>query len=239
MPHTCEPLLVEGLRVQLGGFTLNDLSFRVEPGQVTVLLGHNGAGKTTTLRVIMGMIRKDSGSVRIGPLDHVRDEREFKRHIGFVAEEAHFYSRMTVAEHLAFVAQFYPRWDAVRASELAATLNLPLQKRLGELSKGMRTKAGLVAALAHDPDVLLLDEPTSGLDPRSRVEFLACLRNAAHGRGRAVLLSTHNLHEADEIGDHVILLDNGSILADQPLAGLRANSSGPWSLENFYLERVR
>jgi ABC-2 type transport system ATP-binding protein len=235
----CEALAVEGLSVALGDFRIKDLSFRVDPGCVTVLLGHNGAGKTTTLRVIMGMIRKDSGTVRIGALDHVRDEREFKQHVGFVPEEGYFYARMTAAEYLSFVAGFYPRWNPACAAELTTMLNLPLGKPLGEFSKGMRTKAALVAALSHDPDVLLLDEPTSGLDPRSRVDILDCLQTAAHSRGRAVLFSTHNLHEADEIGDYVILLDKGRILADQPLARLRANSSGPWSLESFYLESVR
>ena len=235
----CEALVVERLRVQLGGFAIDGLSFRVEPGSVTVLLGHNGAGKTTTLHLVMGMIRKDSGTARIGALDHVCDEREFKQRIGYVPEESHFYARMTAGEYLSFVAQFYPRWSSARCADLAGVLHLPLGKRLGELSKGMRTKAALIAALAHDPDVLLLDEPTSGLDPRSRAELLACLRAAAHGGRRAVLFSTHNLHEADEIADRLILLENGRVLADRRLAELRASAGGAWSLERFYLERVR
>jgi ABC-2 type transport system ATP-binding protein len=235
--RACEALVVQDLRVELHGFTLHGLSFRLEPGSVTVLLGHNGAGKTTTLRVIMGMIRKDAGSVRIGKLDHVRDEPEFKRRIGFVPEEGHFYARMTVGEYLSFVAQFYPRWSPERSAALASSLSLTLEKPLGELSKGMRTKAGLVAALAHDPDVLLLDEPTSGLDPRSRAELLHCLRTAASERGRAVLFSTHNLHEAQQIGDRVLILENGRLLADRALSGLCAKD-GAASLERYYLELV-
>ena len=151
------PLIVDRLSARLGDFHLHSISFRGEPGQVTALLGHNGAGKTTTLRLIMGLVRKDSGSVSLGGLDHIAHEREFKQRIGFVQEESFFYNRMTVAKFCGFVSSFYSGWNEALSQQLLHTLDLPGNKPLGQLSKGMRMKVGLVAALSHEPGVLLLD----------------------------------------------------------------------------------
>jgi ABC-2 type transport system ATP-binding protein len=234
-----DPLIVDRLSAQLGDFQLDPISFNIEPGQVTALLGHNGAGKTTTLRLIMGIVRKDSGHVSLGGLDHLRDEKEFKQRIGFVQEESFFYNRMTVAEFCAFVAPFYRNWNKELSRQLLHTLDLPGNKKLGQLSKGMRMKAGLVAALSHEPGVLLLDEPTSGLDPRARVEILKLLPRLAHEGGTAVLFSTHNLHEVDQIADRAIIVDRGRVLADENLAALRGKAGAAWNLEHYYLELVQ
>jgi ABC-2 type transport system ATP-binding protein len=223
----------------LGDFQLNDISFNIEPGQVTALLGHNGAGKTTTLRLIMGIVRKDSGRVSLGGLDHLLDEKKFKRRIGFVQEESFFYNGMTVTEFCAFVSPFYCDWNKELSQQLLQTLDLPRNKRLGQLSKGMRTKVSLLVALSHEPSVLLLDEPTSGLDPRTRVEILDLLHRVAHVDGKAVFFSTHNLHEVDQIADRVIVADRGRILADESLAALRRNTGASWDLEHYYLEMVQ
>ena len=231
-----EPLVVRDLSLCFTSFELNRVSLTVEPGEVAALLGHNGAGKTTTLRLIMGMVRKDGGSVRVGGLDHTRDERAFKIRVGFVPEEGFFYGKMRVKELLAFVADFYPGWDAELCARLAKSLNVPLDKRLGELSKGTRTKVSLLAAVSHHPDVLLLDEPTSGLDPRSRAEVLRLMKDLASAEGRGVLFSTHNLHEVEQIADRVVVVQNGSVIAHERLQDLRRNAGGAWSLETFYLE---
>jgi ABC-2 type transport system ATP-binding protein len=234
-----DPLIVDRLSARLGDFRLDSVSFNIAPGQVTALLGHNGAGKTTTLRLIMGMVRKDFGHVSLAGLDHLRDEKEFKKRIGFVQEESFFYNGMTVAEFLAFVSCFYRDWNQELSRHLLQALALPRDKGLGQLSKGMRTKVSLVAALSHEPGVLLLDEPTSGLDPRARVEILKLLQSVAHEGGTAVLFSTHNLHEADQIADRVIIVDRGRVLADEYLAALRCKTGTSWSLERYYLELVQ
>jgi ABC-2 type transport system ATP-binding protein len=233
------PLIVDRLTTRLGDFQLKDISFNIEPGQVAALLGHNGAGKTTTLRLIMGIVRKDSGRVSLGGLDHLRDQKRFKRRIGFVQEESFFYNGMTVAEFVAFASCFYCDWNKGLSQHLLQTLDLPKDKRLGQLSKGMRTKVSLVVALSHEPSVLLLDEPTSGLDPRARVEILKLLQRVAHEGGTAVLFSTHNLHEVDQIADRLIILDRGNILADENLAALRCQTRAAWNLEHYYLELVQ
>jgi len=153
-----------------------------------------------------------------------------------VPEEGFFYKGMTVAELLAFVADFYPNWDAALCARLAATLHLPMEKRLGELSKGTRTKVALLAGVSHHPHVLLLDEPTSGLDPRSRAEVLRLLKNMARAEGRGVLFSTHNLHEAEQIADRVVVMRNGRVIVNESLVELRGAATGAWTLEDFCLE---
>lgn len=231
-------LVVDRLALRLGRFRLDAVSFRVAPGQVTALLGHNGAGKTTTFRSMMGMVRKDSGEVRLGALDHLRDEKEFKTQVGFVQEESFFYGSMTIGELVAFVAPFYANWDRSLSDHLIQTFDLPRDEKLARFSKGMRMKASLLIALSHSPRVLLLDEPTSGLDPRSRVQILARLQRTAHEDGAAVLFSTHNLHEVDRVADRVIVVDHGRILANQDLAALRREGDQLWTLEQYYLELV-
>jgi ABC-2 type transport system ATP-binding protein len=234
-----DPLIVDHLSTRLGDFHLHDISFHIEPGQVTALLGHNAAGKTTTLRLVMGIVRKDLGHVSLGGLDHQRDEKEFKQRIGFVQEESFFYKAMTVAEFAAFASSFYCDWNQELSQQLLQTLDLPRDKKLGELSNGMRTKVSLLVALSHEPSVLLLDEPTSGLDPRAKVETLSLLQRAAHEGGTAVLFSTHNLHEVDQIADRVIILDRGRVVADESLTTLRGKSGASWNLQHYYLELVQ
>jgi ABC-2 type transport system ATP-binding protein len=234
-----DPLIVDLLSTRLGDFQLNDISFNIEPGQVTALLGHNGAGKTTTLRLIMGIVRKDSGRVSLGSLDHLLDEKKFKRRIGFVQEESFFYNGMTVTEFCDFVSSFYCDWNKQLSRQLLQILDLAGDKKLGQLSKGMRTKVSLVVALSHEPGVLLLDEPTSGLDPCARVAILKLLQRVAHEGGTAVLFSTHNLHEVDQIADRLIIVDRGRVLANENLAALRRKTGASWSLEDYYLELVQ
>ncbi len=235
-----ETLKVENLSVRLGAFSLDGISFCLQPGQVTGLLGHNGAGKTTTLRLIMGMVRKDAGSIRIGDLDCQKDEKAFKRRIGFVPEECYFYNRMTVCELIDFVKGFHRGWNEEACSHLLDILDLETGKKIGQLSKGMRMKVNLLLALAYEPDVLLLDEATAGLDPRSRIEVLNLLSITAHEHGRAVLFSTHILHEVEQIADRIIILDHGRVLSDENLDRLRSKvrNSNSWSLEKYYLELI-
>jgi ABC-2 type transport system ATP-binding protein len=235
---TQDSLIVDRLSARLGDFHLHEISFQLEPGKITALLGHNGAGKTTTLRLIMGIVRKNSGLVSLNGFDHQSDEKEFKRRIGFVQEESFFYNGMTIAEFIDFVSGFYCGWNDELAQRLLQTLELSKDKKLGELSKGMRTKVSLVVALAHQPTVLLLDEPTSGLDPRSRVEILKLLQRAARDDAAAVLFSTHNLHEVEQIADRVIIVDGGRILANESLSDLRSQYANAWNLEKYYLELV-
>jgi ABC-2 type transport system ATP-binding protein len=232
------PLLsVRDLSVRLNGFSLGPLSFDLHPGQVTVLLGHNGAGKTTTMRLLVGLMRKDSGSVSLGSLRQ-EDEIAFRKRIAFVPEEAFFYRQMRVGELVRFTSSFYSDWDSPRAEILRDRLALDYSQPIRHLSKGTRMKLSLLLALARDPNVLLLDEPTSGLDPRSRAEVLKTIRAAASSN-KTVLLSTHNLGEAEQIADRLLIVDHGRVLADESIAAIRQSTDSASSLESYYLRLVQ
>lgn len=230
-----DALVVDGLRVDLPGFALGPISFTVPPETAVGFLGENGAGKTTTLRLIMSMLRKTGGTARIGGWDHRRDEAAFKRQLGFVSEETYFYAAMTVGETVDLVARFHEEWDHAYAERLLRELRLGRAMMAGKLSKGMRTKLGLVLALSHHPSVLLLDEPTSGLDPRMRVEVLRLLDEAAHEHGVGVLFSTHTVEEVERIADRVLILRGGAVAADCTLASLQKSAGPATSLEAFLL----
>ncbi len=234
------PLVVEDLAVRLKGFTLGPLTFALQPGQVTALLGHNGAGKTTTMRLIMGLMRKDAGSVRLGTLTH-NDEIPYRSRIGFVPEEAQYYGQLSVAELVKFVSAFYPEWDASRCEKLKKMLSLDFSKKIRHLSKGTRMKVSLLLALTRDPALLLLDEPTSGLDPRSRAEVLQMIRSAAKTEGQAVLFSTHNLSEGEQVADHLLVVDHGRVIANESVTAAKSHlgPDGKWTLESYYLGLVQ
>lgn len=239
-PRARLALQVENLAVKLKEFELGPLTFALEPGQVTALLGHNGAGKTTTMRLIMGLMRKDEGSVRLGALTH-DNEIAYRSKIGFVPEEAFYYGQLSIGELVRFVSAFYPEWDHDRCRKLGATLSLDFSKRIRHLSKGTRMKVSLLLALTRNPDVLLLDEPTSGLDPRSRAEVLRMIASAAQADGRAVLFSTHNLSEAEQVAQHLLVVDRGRVIANESITAARdrLGPDGKWTLESYYLGLVQ
>ena len=234
-------LVLTGLGVTFRGFRLQPVSFEIRPGEIVGFLGENGAGKTTTLRLIMGLTRADCGSASVASLDHVRDERAFKMRVGFVAEQPHFYGRMRVGALLDFVSAFYDSWDARYCAELLESFQLSPGKRIEELSKGMRTKLALVAALAHRPEVLLLDEPASGLDPTGRLTLWRVLEEAAHRHRCGVLISSHEIAEIQRLVDRVIIIHAGAIRLDARVAHLQADArpADPWSLERVFLEAIQ
>jgi ABC-2 type transport system ATP-binding protein len=236
-PPPVAALAVRDLSVSLKGFSLGPLSFDLQPGEITVLLGHNGAGKTTTMRLLVGLMRKDTGSVAIGGL-YQEDEIAFRNRVGFVPEEAFFYGQMSVGELVRFTAGFYADWDQRLAETLRDRLALDFNKRIRHLSKGSRMKLSLLLVLARNPDVLLLDEPTSGLDPRSRAEVLKTIR-ALTGSRKAVLLSTHNLSEAEQVADRLLIVDRGRVLANESMSAIRNSVNDCKSLENYYLRLVQ
>jgi len=200
------------------------VTFTVARGEIVALLGPNGAGKTTTLRMLAGLIAATAGTVTIdGVPMTAATGSALRRRIGFLTEAPGLWDRLTVRENLAVYSRLYglERWED-RAAALLDTLDLTphTEVRAAELSKGMRQKVALMRALLHDPEILLLDEPTSGLDPeitRGVRELLAQRR----ARGGAILLSTHNLGEAERIADRVAVLQERLLALDAP-AALRA-----------------
>lgn len=207
---------VEALSRRYGRrFAVNDLSFRVEPGEIVGFLGPNGAGKTTTLRMLTGYLAPTSGDIRIDGIDAVSDSIRARARLGYMPEGVPLYGEMRVHEYLRHrgalknVAKLTEAVD--RSLQLAGVADAR-NRILGQLSKGYRQRVGLADALIADPPILILDEPTSGLDPNQVRQFRELVRSF-HGE-KTVLLSTHILSEVEAVCDRVIIIREGKKVAD-------------------------
>ena len=190
-------------------------------GAVYGLVGANGAGKTTLIRHILGLLRAQSGSVRIFGVDPVADPVAVLSRIGYLSEENDLPGWMRVDELIRYTSAFYPKWEDAYAEELRRTFALDAAAKIKDLSKGQKARAGLLIALAHRPELLVLDEPSSGLDPIVRRDILgAVIRTIAH-EGRTVLFSSHLLEEVEEVADHVTMIARGRIVLSAPLADIK------------------
>ena len=190
---------------------LDRVSLRATAGQVYGLVGANGAGKTTLIRHLLGLLRARAGSVRVFGLDPVRDPVGVLSRIGYLSEERELPEWMRVDELMAYTHAFHPTWDASYGRELLESFALDPAKKVKELSKGMRAQAGLIAAVAHRPELLILDEPSSGLDVVVRRDVLDAIVRTVADDGRTVLFSSHLLEEVERMSDHVTMLDGGRV----------------------------
>ena len=200
---------------------LASVSLDLPRGAVYGLVGANGAGKTTLIRHVLGLLRAESGSVRVFGLDPVADPVGVLSRIGYLSEENDLPGWMCVDELLRYSRAFYPTWDDAYAEDLRRTFALDASANIRNLSKGQKARAGLLIALAHRPELLVLDEPSSGLDPIVRRDILgAVLRTIAH-EGRTVLFSSHLLDEVEQVADHVTMINLGQIVLSGRLDDIR------------------
>ncbi len=221
---------VDGLTKRYRGKAAVDgVRFDVPTGSVFGLLGENGAGKSTTIKSILGLIAPDGGRVETLGLDPAKQGLQVRREVGYVAEQPGLYDWMTVAEIGWFAAGFHPRSPGgpegfqARYAGLVGGFDLPADRKIKGLSKGMRAKVGLALALAGEPALLVLDEPTSGLDVLVRREFLESMVDLA-GEGRTVLLSSHQIGEVERVASHVALIHRGKLALAEPLDELKART---------------
>lgn len=202
---------------------VSEISFHVQSGEVVGLLGHNGAGKSTTMKMLTGALEPSSGRVIIDGLDMADHRRSLQRRIGYLPENCPIYPDMTVMDYLDYRAVLYgipkaDRGDAVRRAVESAALTEKAFDRVATLSRGYRQRVGVAQAILHEPDVIILDEPTSGLDPSQIHQMRELVRSLA---GRAALLvSTHILQEVQAVCDRVVMLREGRLALDTPLADL-------------------
>jgi ABC-2 type transport system ATP-binding protein len=193
-------------------FLLDNISLELPAGSILGFIGANGAGKSTTIRILMGLVRQDSGAVEVLGHSMPADQAAAKQKIGFVSEDMRLYGAATLAWHMSFVASIYPDWNQAYADKLVRRFDLKPQQKIKGLSHGQRVKAALLLALAHQPRLLVLDEPTTGLDPVARREVLAELMAVLADEERTILFSSHNTLDVEQISDRIAFIDRGRII---------------------------
>ncbi len=188
---------------------LDQMDLKVSEGSVYALLGPNGVGKSTTLQILMNLQQPTSGHAEVFGHDTRRISAKDFTQIGYVAESQEMPDWMTVESFMAYLRPFYPNWDASRADELLREFDLPLGRKLGHLSRGMRMKVALASSLAYRPRLLLMDEPFSALDSLTRDELIEGL--LANIEGASILISSHDLGEIESFASHIGYLDRGRL----------------------------
>jgi ABC-2 type transport system ATP-binding protein len=221
---------VKGLTKVYGTQTaVNSISFEIAPGEIVGFLGPNGAGKSTTMKMLTCYIPPTSGEAKVCGMDVSDQSIQVRKHVGYLPEHNPLYLDMYVKEYLEFAAGLGGVKNInSRVEEVIALTHLGKEKhkKIGQLSKGYRQRVGLAQAIIHDPDVLILDEPTSGLDPNQVMEIRDLIKNL--GSNKTIMLSTHIMQEVEAICSRVIIIDKGSIVADDKLENLRNRSEGKW-----------
>jgi ABC-2 type transport system ATP-binding protein len=220
---------------------LSAVSLSLARGAVYGLVGANGAGKTTLIKHILGLLRAESGSVRVFGLDPVADPVAVLSRIGYLSEENDLPGWMRIDELIRYSRAFYPGWDDVYANELEQSFALDPSAKIKTLSKGQKARLGLLVALAYRPELLVLDEPSSGLDPIVRRDILGAVIRTIADEGRTVLFSSHLLEEVEQVADHVTMINRGKIVLSAPLETIRemhrVDGRVP-SLDEIFVARV-
>lgn len=204
---------------------VNNISFKVDNGEIVGFLGPNGAGKSTTMKIITGYLQQTGGEAYVCGINVAENPLEIKKKIGYLPELNALYYDMYVKEYLNFIAELHEVKDKEAAiSEVIKTVGLAVEskKKIGQLSKGYKQRVGLAAALIHQPEVLILDEPTSGLDPNQIIEIREVIKQ--QGINKTVLFSSHILQEVEAICDRVIIINKGELVADDKLSQLQAGN---------------
>jgi ABC-2 type transport system ATP-binding protein len=217
-------IAVEDLRKTYGDFVaVSGSTFEVESGEIFGVVGPNGAGKTTTLKMLSGLVEPSGGRARVA--GHDVSDPEMRRSLGFLPEESPLYEDMTPRSYLRFFADLYDVSRETADERVADTLDrLDLEhreRRLGDMSKGMKRKVAIARSLVNDPDVLVYDEPASGLDPLTTDAVLAFTRELSN-RGKTVLFSAHNLYHVESVCDRVVIMNRGEIIARGSVPEIRA-----------------
>ena len=209
-------LEVTGLHKRYKGFALKDVTFRLPRGYIGGLIGPNGAGKTTIIKIIMNLVRRQAGEVKVFGLDNRTHEAEVKSRIGFVYDVPGYWQDMSLNAHRRALGPFYPQWSDETFERLCREFQLPVDKKFGALSQGLQTKFALVMALSHDADLLIMDEPTSGLDPVFRRELLQRLSALLQDERKSILFSTHITSDLAKIADFITLVHRGEVALSLP-----------------------
>ncbi|WP_042347293.1 ABC transporter ATP-binding protein [Bacillus massiliigorillae] len=203
---------VENISKDYGNFKLQNVSFQVPKGSIMGFIGENGAGKTTTLKMILNLIKKDSGNITLFGMDHIKHEKQIKEDIAVVFEESYFYNELTTKDIAKLMRKVFHNWDDPLFNSYLMKFNLPSHKMIKEFSKGMKMKLSIATALSHHPKILILDEATSGLDPVIRNEILDVFLDFIQDEEHSIILSSHITTDLEKIADYITFINDGKII---------------------------
>lgn len=203
---------ISGITKKYDGFTLDNVSFNVLKGSIMGFIGQNGAGKSTTIRSLLGITKIDSGEIKLLGLDHIKDETQIKKRIAVVFDELPFHDIFTAKDMSKIFGGIYSEWDDNRYRKYLERFELPIKKKIGDFSKGMKMKLQIACALSHNAELIIMDEPTSGLDPVIRDEILRIFMEYLEDGERSILMSSHITSDLEKIADCVTFIDRGRIL---------------------------
>ncbi len=203
---------INGLTKKYDGFTLDSVSFNVPRGSIMGFIGQNGAGKSTTIKALLNIIKTDGGSVKLLGLDHIRNEYEIKEQIAAVFDEMPFHDAFSANQVSIMLSGLYGGWDEKVFFSYLDRFGLPRKKKIRNLSKGMKMKLQIAAALSHGARLLIMDEATSGLDPVIRNEMLDIFREYIQDENNSILMSSHIISDIEKIADGITFIDKGKIL---------------------------
>ena len=223
-------------------FSLDHISFTLPMGYIMGFVGQNGAGKTTTIRCILNMVQRDGGEIKIFGLDNVEDEQKIKQEVAVVFDDIFFVDSWKVRDVEKAIKGFYLNWSSELFGKYVGKFHLPMDKRVKELSRGMKMKLMLAVAMSHDAKLLILDEPTSGLDPVARDELLEILGKYIADGQKSILFSTHITSDLEKIADYITLINYGTIFysgtKDDLLERFCIVRGGPHDLTDELKEKV-
>lgn len=205
-------LEIKNLTKEYKGFKINNISFDIKRGYIMGFIGENGAGKTTTIKLIMNLLKKDSGEIKIFGKDNVKMEKEVKERIGFVYDDCFYYENLSIENNSKIISNFYSKWDWNTFNSYLKKFNLDEKQKVKELSKGMKMKFAIAIALSHKAEFIILDEPTSGLDPVMRRQILDILQQIMQDENKGILISSHITSDLDKVADYITYIRNGNLI---------------------------
>ncbi|WP_027964920.1 ABC transporter ATP-binding protein [Halalkalibacillus halophilus] len=197
------------------GFQIKDLSLSVKKGYITGFIGPNGAGKTTTIKLMLNLLEQDSGAIKVFGDDYSNHQKDIRQRIGFIYADHQLYEHLTIKKMKKIIAPFYSKWDDDVFAYYMKRLDLPWNRKIKYLSKGMTTKLSIAIALSHHADLMILDEPTSGLDPISRREIIDILTDVIQDEEKTIFFSTHIISDIEQIADYITLINDGRIILNE------------------------
>ena len=216
-------IAVRNLSKSYPGFALENVSFTVPRGRIVGCIGENGAGKTTTIDLMLGLRRPDSGELSLLGLDMPQDELEIKKRVAAVPDDCPFPVQLTAKDIGTIYRSIYPAWNETRYAQLLRDFRLPGNKKIQDMSRGMKAKLALAAAVSQSPELLILDEATTGLDVGARDDMEALLLDFIQDQQKAVFFSTHLTEDLARIADHILLIHGGRVVFQEDKDALLDN----------------